>query len=139
MSYRVLPREGADWRRSATGVANTDLAGQLGAAALAARIWRVAPGQALARHRHVDETELYVVLEGTGRIRIEEESLALAQLSAVVVEPATLRQVFNDTDQDALWLVVGVPPEGDRIRAMDEDELAQIYPDGIGALPPELR
>jgi quercetin dioxygenase-like cupin family protein len=139
VSYRVLPAGDAAWRRSQTGVENTDLAGPLGTAAVSARVWRVAPGQALTWHRHLDETELYVVLEGTGRMRVADESLTLAPLSAVVVEPATLRQIFNDTDRDALWLVVGTPPEGDRIRAMDAEALAQIYPDGLMALPPELR
>jgi uncharacterized cupin superfamily protein len=109
------------------GVENTDLATQLGASALAARLWRLAPGQASARHRHRREDELYVVLEGTGRMRVEGELLTLPQLSAVHVEAAAVRQLFNDTGADALWLVVGAPPEA-----------AATYPDGPGALPPEL-
>jgi quercetin dioxygenase-like cupin family protein len=139
VSYRVLPAGGADWRTSAlTGVLNTDVAEQLGTVVFGARLWRLAPGQALARHRHREETELYVVLAGTGRMRVGDESLTLPPLSAVHVEPATLRQVFNDTDRDALWLVVGAPPEGAAIRAMGPKELAELYPDGPQALPPEL-
>ena len=30
-------------------------------------------------------------------------------LSALAVSPRTVRQLFNDTDADALWLVVGAP------------------------------
>jgi quercetin dioxygenase-like cupin family protein len=78
------------------------------------------------------------VLEGTGRMRVENESLTLERLSAVLVEPDSIRQVFNDADEDALWLVAGAPPEGPRILAMDEKELEQIYPDGPKVLPPEL-
>ena len=37
--------------------------------------------------------------------------LSLPRLSAVLVEPENARQIFNDTDADALWLVVGAPPE----------------------------
>jgi uncharacterized cupin superfamily protein len=47
------------------GVLNTDLAAPLEAGILA-RLWRLEPGQTSTRHRHVRETELYVVLEGTG-------------------------------------------------------------------------
>jgi quercetin dioxygenase-like cupin family protein len=139
MSYRVMPAADTDWQPSkAHGVPNADLAGALGTAAFSARMWRLAPGQAVSWHRHFDETELYVVLEGTGRMRVADASLTLAPLSAVVVEPATLRQVFNDTDRDVLWLVVGAPPEGDRIRALRGEELAALYPEGLTSLPPEL-
>jgi uncharacterized cupin superfamily protein len=120
------------------GVENTDLAKQLGAETLGARLWRLHPGQASTRHRHRSEHELYVVLEGSGRIRVDEEALTLEPLSALIVEPETLRQVFNDTDADALWLVVGAPPEAANTLEMSEDELAVMYPDGPKALPPEL-
>lgn len=35
------------------------------------------------------------MLEGTGRIHVEDESLTLPPLSALVVEPDTVRQVFH--------------------------------------------
>jgi hypothetical protein len=50
------------------------------------------------------------------RIRVDDELLTLAPLSTLVIEPHTVRQVFNDTDRDALWLVVGVPPEAQHPR-----------------------
>ena len=49
-----------------------------------------------------------------------------------------MRQVFNDTDADALWLVVGAPPEVANTLEMSEETLAFMYPDGPKALPPEL-
>ncbi len=71
MSDRVLPAADAFWRPSnQLGVLNTDLAKQLGADTLGARLWRLRPGQASTRHRHRATKELYVVLEGIGRIRI---------------------------------------------------------------------
>jgi len=140
MGARVLTAADAVWRTAATGVENVDLAGQLGAkAALGARLWRLRPGQASTRHRHRTETELYVVLAGTGRMRIEDEpALTLAPSSAVAVDPGTVRQCFNDTGEDALWLVVGAPPEGRDPRALTPDDVAFMYPDGPDALPPEL-
>jgi uncharacterized cupin superfamily protein len=139
MGYRVLIPEEAFWRRSnQMGVLNTDLAKQLEASTLGARLWRLEPGQASTRHRHQQQEELYVLLEGVGRLRIEDDLLTLEPLSALVVEPRTLRQVFNDTDAEALWLVVGAPPEAANTLEMTPEQLADMYPDGPKALPPEL-
>lgn len=136
---KVLHAADAFWRPSnQLGVLNTDLAKQLEASTLAGRLWRLKPGEWSTRHRHFTQTELYVVLEGTGRMRVEDELLTLEPLSAVLVEPGTVRQVFNDTDEDALWLVVGTPPELANTLEMTPEQLAGMYPDGPKAPPPEL-
>ena len=139
MRHHVLHAVDAHWRASnQMGVLNTDLARQLGAKSLGARLWRLLPGQASTRHRHAGQEELYVVLAGTGRMRVDGELLTLGPLSAVLVEPDSVRQVFNDGEGDALWLVVGAPPEAANTLEMTEEELALLYPDGPRALPPEL-
>lgn len=140
VGYRVLAAAGAFWRPSnAMGVLNTDLGGQLESETLGARLWRLAPGQASTKHRHSEQVELYVVLEGTGRMRVGDDVLTLEPLSAVLVEPRTVRQPFNDTDADALWLVVGTPRESvASTLEMTPEQLADMYPDGVRALPPEL-
>jgi uncharacterized cupin superfamily protein len=139
MAFRVLPAAEAFWRPSnQMGVLNTDLAKQLGITTLGARLWRLKPGQASTRHRHTRQEELYVMLEGRGRVRVGDELITLEPLSAVYVEADTVRQVFNDTDADALWLVVGAPPEPANTLEMTPEQLARLYPDGPQALPPEL-
>ncbi len=139
MGYTLLTAAEAHWRPSnQMGVQNTDLAKQLGATALGARLWRLKPGQASTRHRHRSQYELYVLLEGTGRIRVGADLLTLTALSSVLVDPAEVRQVFNDTDQDALWLIVGAPAETANTLEMTPELLAELYPDGPRALPPEL-
>ena len=139
MGFRRLDAQDAFWRPSnQMGVMNTDLAKQLGSVTLGARLWRLAPGQASTRHRHRAEHELYVVLAGTGRIRVDGELLTLPPLSALLVEPESLRQVFNDTDAEALWLVAGAPPEAANTLEMTPELLDWMYPDGPKALPPEL-
>jgi quercetin dioxygenase-like cupin family protein len=139
VAYRRLDAGDQFWRPSnQMGVMNTDLAKQLEATKLTARLWRLAPGQASTWHRHREEEELYVVLEGEGRMRVGEEHLTLAAGDSVLVEPESLRQVFNDTDADALWLVVGTPQEFASTLEMDEETIAFMYPDGLKALPPEL-
>jgi quercetin dioxygenase-like cupin family protein len=120
------------------GIQNTDLARQLSAKTLGARLWRLAPGQASTRHRQFAQHELYIVLEGTGRMRVADELLTLDRLSAVLVEPDTVRQIFNDGDADALWLICGAPPEAANALEMTPERLATLYPDGPKALPPEL-
>jgi quercetin dioxygenase-like cupin family protein len=139
MSYRVLPAEQAYWRPSnQMGVLNTDLAKQLQAETLGARLWRLRPGQASTRHRHRSTTELYLLIEGTGRIRVGEDLHTLEPLDSVLVDPDEIRQLFNDTGADQLWLVAGAPPEPANTLEMTADTLAWIYPDGPQALPPEL-
>ena len=120
-------------------VENTDLAKQLDAETLGARFWRLAPGQASTKHRHFEMHELYVVIEGEGRMRVDDEVLTLRPMSAVLVEPEHVRQLFNDTGSDVLWLVVGAPREGvSSTLEMSEEQLAAMYPEGPKAMPPEL-
>ncbi|HYI38194.1 MAG TPA: cupin domain-containing protein [Thermoleophilaceae bacterium] len=139
MSYRVLPAADQHWRPSnVMGVANTDLTEQLGASVLGARLWRLEPGQASTWHRHEVTEELYVLVEGTGRARVGDETLTVEPGTAMLVDPDTLRQLFNDTDADQLWLVVGAPPEMASTLEMTEEDIARRYPDGLQAMPPEL-
>jgi uncharacterized cupin superfamily protein len=120
------------------GVENTDLGRQLEARQLGARFWRLKPGQASTRHRHLDQEELYLLVEGSGRIRVDDDLLTLKPLDTVLVEPGSVRQVFNDTDADQLWFVAGAPPEAANTLEMSAEQLAAMYPDGPKALPPEL-
>ena len=121
------------------GVENTDLARQLEAQTLGARLWRLHPGEASTKHRHFEMHELYILLEGEGRMRVDDQLITLEPLSAVLVEPEHVRQLFNDTDSDALWLVAGAPREGvSSTLEMSERQLSAMYPDGPKALPPEL-
>jgi quercetin dioxygenase-like cupin family protein len=140
MGYRVLTAADAFWRRSnQMKTWNTDLGKQLEASALGARMWRLEPGQASTRHKHFDQEELYVLLEGEGRVRVDDEVLTLAPLDTLLVEPDSVRQPFNDSDADQLWLVVGAPPEAiTSTLEMSEEQLRHMYPDGPKALPPEL-
>ena len=140
MAYRLLRAADAFWRPSnQMGIENTDLGKQLEASEMGARLWRLAPGQASTKHRHFTQQELYVLLEGSGRIRIGDEVLTLSPLDAVLVEPDTVRQPFNDTDADQLWLVMGAPNEAvASTLEMTPEMLAHMYPDGPKALPPEL-
>jgi len=139
MSFNLLRADDAFWRRSnQMGVLNTDLAKQLEAAELGARLWRIEPGQASTLHRHRATEEIYLLLEGVGKLRVGDELLVLEPMDAVRVEPGAMRQAFNDTDADQLWLMFGAPTEFANTLEMSEEDLAWIYPRGPKALPPEL-
>jgi mannose-6-phosphate isomerase-like protein (cupin superfamily) len=140
VAFKVLRSKDAFWRPSnQMQVQNTDLGVQLEADAIRARFWRLRPGEASTKHRHQTQEELYVVLEGTGRMRVGDELLTLEPHSSVIVSPEETRQIFNDTEAESLWLIAGAPPEPvTSTLEMDEETLALRYPDGTRALPPEL-
>ncbi|MCB0881756.1 MAG: cupin domain-containing protein [Thermoleophilia bacterium] len=140
MAHRVTRPDDTAWRLSnQMRTENANVGAQLGATTLGARFWRLHPGETSTRHRHIDEHELYLVVEGTGRMRVDDEVLTLPPHSVVLVDPGSVRQVFNDTDADQLWFIVGAPPEAPPLSTLSPpDVLARVYPDGPAARPPEL-
>jgi uncharacterized cupin superfamily protein len=132
--YAVLLPQDMRWRDSTMmKIPNADLAEQLGSAKLGARLWRLPPDSANTWHKHVEQDELYVVLEGTGRLRVGADTLTVPRHGAVLVRPASLRQVFNDTAEEVLWLIVGAP------RREPTSDRSAFYPEDPKQLPPTLR
>jgi mannose-6-phosphate isomerase-like protein (cupin superfamily) len=63
-------------------------------------------------HRHGRAEEIYVVIAGSGRVKLDDEFLDLAPLDAVRVSPGVTRGF--EADRDGLEvLVVGPHVEGD--------------------------
>jgi len=57
----------------------------------------------------------------------------------VWVGPDQLRQVFNDTEAEVLWLIVGAPEELEFLQgAKSKMDLSLIYPVDPTQLPKEL-
>jgi len=57
----------------------------------------------------------------------------------VLVGPEQLRQVFNDTDDEVLWLIVGAPEELEFLQgSKSKMDLSLIYPVDPKQLPNEL-
>jgi hypothetical protein len=79
------------------------------------------------------------VLEGTGRLRVGDETLTVARYGGVLVGPDQLRQVFNDTDAEVLWLIIGAPEELELLpTARIKPDLSRIYPTDPTQVPKEL-
>jgi mannose-6-phosphate isomerase-like protein (cupin superfamily) len=104
---------------------------------LGARLWRFPPRSANTLHKHVRAEEFYFVLEGVGRMRVGEQTLTVPKHGGVMVGPGELRQVFNDTDHEVLWLIVSAPEEMDLLRVPKPD-MSQFYPVDPKQLPREL-
>ena len=136
----ITPRE-LLWRPSnLMKIPNADLLERTGTENLAARLWRLPPKSASTLHKHIRQEEFYFVLEGTGRIRIGEESLTVPKFGAVLVGPEELRQVFNDTENEVLWLIIGAPEEMELLQgAKSPIDLSVIYPRDPTELPKELK
>ena len=55
------------------------------------------------------------------------------------MRPGQLRQVFNDTDDEVLWLIVGAPEELEFLQgSKSKIDFSQIYPVDPKQLPNEL-
>jgi len=92
-------------------IPNADFLERTGSKAMGARLWRLPPMSANTLHKHPRSEEFYFVLEGTGRMRIGQDTLTIQKHGGVHVMPEQLRQVFNDTDKEVLWLIFGAPDD----------------------------
>jgi mannose-6-phosphate isomerase-like protein (cupin superfamily) len=103
---------------------------------LGARIWRFPPKSANTLHKHVKAEEFYFVLEGTGRMRVGDETLTIPRYGGVLVGPQVMRQVFNDTDNEVLWLMFGAPER--EFGPGEKFDIKLFWPTDPKELPKEL-
>ena len=135
--YRLITPDDLTWRPSnLMKIPNADYLERTGSELLGARLWRLPPKSANTLHKHVRAEEFYLVLEGVGRIRVGKETLTVPRYGGVLVGPSLLRQVFNDTETETLWLIVGAPDQEFEPGKLD---LKQFYPVEPTQLPPELK
>jgi uncharacterized cupin superfamily protein len=87
--------------------------GALGAEQTGLNYLIVKPGKREAfAHRHKEAEEIYLVLRGSGRVKLDDELVELAALDAVRVAPGVTRSF--EADRDGLEvLVFGPHIEGD--------------------------
>jgi quercetin dioxygenase-like cupin family protein len=97
--------------------ARTDLGTNL----LGASYFRLAPNSRLPfGHRHADQEEIYVVVEGSGRVKLDDEIEELRPLDAIRVSPNTIR-CFEGGPDGLGYLAFGGPSE--------ETAHAELFPD----------
>ncbi len=74
---------------------------------------RVKPGKRQAfAHRHTEAEEIYVVLTGSGRIKLDDQVETIKQLDAIRVAPKVAR-AFEADDEGLELIVFGPHHEGE--------------------------
>jgi mannose-6-phosphate isomerase-like protein (cupin superfamily) len=106
----MAPQLQAHYARTPLGLRNSGLS-----------LFRVAPDFRLPfGHRHGEQEEVYVVLEGSARFRIEDEIVEAGAFDALRVAPGTTRGM-EAGPQGALILAVGAPNTENRDAEMVQD------------------
>ena len=134
----VIDTKSLHWRPSnLMKIPNADYLERTGSEMMGARLWRLPPKSANTLHRHIISEEFYLVLEGTGRIRVDDKTYSIHKYEGIHVWPHQLRQVFNDTDEEVLWLITG-SPDNEILNGKQPDK-SDFYPRDPTELPPELK
>jgi mannose-6-phosphate isomerase-like protein (cupin superfamily) len=74
--------------------------------------WRYAPDTRNGGHSHREQEEAYVVVAGSGRVRLDDEVRDIRQWDVVRVAPEVVRQFESGPDGLELIAVGGPKPEG---------------------------
>jgi mannose-6-phosphate isomerase-like protein (cupin superfamily) len=87
--------------------------GALAAERTGVMLFRLLPGKRSPfTHRHTDAEEIYVVLSGSGRVKLDDEIVDVGPLDSIRVAPATARAF--EAGQDGLeYLAFGAHHPGD--------------------------
>jgi mannose-6-phosphate isomerase-like protein (cupin superfamily) len=138
--YHLITFNDLTWRPSnLMNIPNADYLERTGSENMGARLWRLPPKSANTLHKHIRAEEFYFVLEGTGRMRVGDDTLTVPRHGGVLVGPDQLRQVFNDTEDEVLWLIIGAPEETEFLPgAAVKPDMSLIYPVDPTQLPKEL-
>jgi len=135
--YHLIKPEDLAWRLSnMMKIPNADFLERTGSEILGARLWRLPPKSANTLHQHPRMEEFYFVIEGIGRMRVGDQTLTVPKHGGVLVGPKELRQVFNDTESEVLWLIIGAPEK--ELEPGEANDLKVYYPVDPKQLPKEL-
>ena len=74
--------------------------------------WRYAAGTRGGAHTHREQEEAYVVVTGSGRVRLDDEVQEIRQWDVIRVAPAVIRAFEAGPDGLELIAVGGPKPEG---------------------------
>ena len=78
-----------------------------------ARLWRYPPHTTGRRHADRAQEEVFVVVSGALTMLLEDppKRVDLGQGGVVAVEPGTVLQVRNESDDELVLYIYGAPPE----------------------------
>lgn len=85
---------------------------RLGATELRVNQVVLEPGDVTTPHTHDGQEEVFVAMTD-GHIAIDDEVHHVSEGTVVRVEPETVRNLVNDTDEKThVWIAIGAPPVG---------------------------
>ena len=104
-----------------------ELSERAGLARTRANIWRYEPGAKGIRHRHKQQEETFVVLEGTLSLYVGDppERADVPAGGLIHIEPGTALQSMNHGDTDLLVYAIGAPPETERSELLESAHAAE--------------
>ncbi len=75
-------------------------------------IWRMPASSRGRRHRESSQEEIFIALNGTATLLLGEpaSAVALPPGAIAIVKPHTAVQLANQSDADAVVLILGAPP-----------------------------
>lgn len=85
------------------------LGDRLGLTQMRANVFTLAEGS-MSRHLHREQEELYVVLDGTAMVDIDEQQLKLGERDALAVPARAWHRVSNVGVGPLTFLAVAAPP-----------------------------
>ena len=74
--------------------------------------WRYEPGTQTLGHRHKVQEEVYTVINGSGRVKLDDEIIELKQWDVVRVAPTVARGFEAGPDGLEIIAAGGTKPEG---------------------------
>jgi len=84
--YFLIMPDDLHWRPSnLMRIPNADFLERTKSENLGARLWRLPPKSANTLHRHIRAEEFYFVLEGIGRMRVDDKTLTVPKYGGVLV------------------------------------------------------
>jgi len=67
----------------------------------------VSPGEVLTAHAHADMHELFIILEGTARMTVDDHPHDLNPGDAIALAPGETHELSNSEDDQLVFLVAG--------------------------------
>ena len=74
---------------------------------------RLAPGKSFSAHYHTDMQEVFLIVEGTARMVIDDQAIELGRGDAIAIQPQEVHQMWNDTEADIDYIVFGITNDSD--------------------------
>ncbi|MDH5233294.1 MAG: cupin domain-containing protein [Gammaproteobacteria bacterium] len=97
---------------------------QLGLSGMEVSLNHLAAGAAIPfYHRHQQNEELYIIVQGQGQFQIDDEIIDVAEGSLVRIAPQGIRTWRNHSQQDLLYIVIQAKANSSISSTIEDGEL----------------